>query len=202
MPYLRKGATFTYLRQGAASRRGMGQAYAGPPPGTPSVSSGACQDYVAGLTPDPGIPFCAANWAPTPVSPTAPGYEANSPGAFGPNYAAEQAAAIVASNAVSQAATPLPAPKATAATTSNPPAQSNAPNSSKAPPPASGSSSSTTQSNAPNSTAVVPVTSTPAAASCFALFGNEPCIGPIGLYTLLAGGGAVLLVMMLMGGHR
>lgn len=172
-------------------RKGMGQT-------TPAYSgSGPCQFPLAGIAPQPGIPICPSTGFVPNASQTAtsgsPGYEANSPGAFGPTYAANQAAALVAS-ALAQTSPATPSPAT--------PSQSNAPAASVVTPAATNSTGTIpVQSNAPSSTTVTPVVATPAS-SCFALFGNEPCIGPIGLYTLLAAGGGAVLLMMMLGGHR
>lgn len=47
------------------------------------------------------------------------------------------------------------------------------------------------------------VLNVPAGSSCFALFGaNDTCVGPVGILTAAAGGLALVLGMMLFGGHR
>lgn len=171
-------------------RKGMGQT-------TPAYSgSGPCQFPLAGIAPQPGIPICPASTGFVPnasqiAKPGSPGYEANSPGAFGVNTVTPVSGPTIAS-LVSSASVGSPAA----------PSQSNAPAASVVTPAATNSTGTTpVQSNAPASTTVTPVVATPAS-SCFALFGNEPCIGPIGLYTLLAAGGGALLLMMMLGGHH
>jgi hypothetical protein len=77
--------------------------------------------------------------------------------------------------------------------------QSNAPNTAVV-----GSPGSPAQSNGANTSYATPAASTAAstAAGCFSLFGGEPCMGPVGLYTLLAGAAAAIAAMSLFGGHR
>lgn len=75
-------------------------------------------------------------------------------------------------------------------------AQSNAPSSTVV-----GSQGFPAQSNAPGTTTAIPLAAT-VANGCFALFGPEPCLGPIGLYTLLAGAGGIFALMSLLGRHR
>lgn len=76
------------------------------------------------------------------------------------------------------------------------PAQSNATNSTPVGP------SGPAQSNAVPSGSTTITPSTTGSSSCFALFGSEPCLGPIGMYTLLAGAAALFGGMALFGRHR
>lgn len=160
------------VRARSPFRRGVGD--------TP-YTSGPCQYQVPGITPDPGIPFCGpggyqmtpAEIASVLASQKAGGYTDVSTGAF-------------------SSAPQLIAPSQPASQT---PAQSNAPGSNVV-----GSPGIPAQSNAPNTSYATPAAAVPG--GCFALFGSEPCAGPVGLYTLLAGGAALFAALSLFGGHR
>jgi hypothetical protein len=178
----------------------------------------ACQYQVAGITPDPGIPFCGpGGYTMTPAQIAAVqlaqeqgGYSDTSEA--GGNFAGafSSPAAAAASGATyggSSKAVVLPAPKPSAA-----PAQSNAPT---AKPVVTPVTSTAVQSNAPAPTTVTPTPSGPVLSSggqfispavalgsgCFSLFPGESCIGPIGSTTLLVGAG-LLGVLFLLGGHK
>ena len=169
------------LRKATPFRRGMGQA---------AYTSGPCQYQVAGITPDPGIPFCGpggyqmtpAQIASVQASQKAGGYTDVSTGAFSPGgnpNCPMAGGGGVALQPVSQFVA----------------VQSNAPATSVV-----GSPGTPAQSNAANTSYATPVTSTPV--GCFSLFAGEPCAGPVGLYTLLAGAAAAIAAMSLFGGHR
>jgi len=190
--------------------RGMGQ----------TVSSGPCQYQVAGITPDPGIPFCSSSgYQMTPAqiasvraSQAAGGYtDYSEPGAFVGAFspAGLNNPNVPAANETTVTLTPYkpPAPVVVAPA----PAQSNAPN-----PIPTAVPSAPVQSNAPNpvvSTSPLQswanmfgAPSTPAvtagAPGCFSLFQGEACIGPIGSTTLLALGGGLFGLFLLFGSHR
>lgn len=192
MPFVRRGSTFR--------RRGMGAAG--------QTDPCACQYKLPGVTLIAGLPLC------DPTTGTAPGCsaaEGNAPFCGGipygqPGYAdcisAAEATTTVGAIGPSQIVSPasynailasLPPPPAAPSA----PAQSNAPS----PAPVSSSSSAPAQSNAPApSYASTPVLAM--APGCFGFFSGEPCLGPVGLYSLLAAGGVVFGAMALMGGHR
>lgn len=198
MPFVLKGSGF---------RRGMGQA-----------DPCACQYQLPGVTLIPNLPLC--NPA-TGTAPSCTAAEGNAPFCAGipygqPGYAqciANAAAtttvgAIGTPTPVSQSSyqailsslTPAqkaPAPSNTVSTPATPvstPVQSNAPNQTTL------GSSTPVQSNAPSTSYVTPVTAA-SMTGCFALFGSEPCIGPVGLYTLLAGLAATFGIVAL-AGHK
>jgi hypothetical protein len=175
----------------------------------------ACQDQVPGIPLIPNLAICDPATGNAPGCSTAeqntpycagipygqPGYaqciaaasQTTTVGAIGPQVPVNPAPyqAIIAS-------LPAPPPAAPAPPAPSAPAQSNAPN-----PAPVGNSNPTqvpVQSNAPAPTYAAPTYSTPA--GCFTLFGNEPCLGPVGLYTLLAGAGVLFGAMALFGGHR
>lgn len=178
------------------------------PAGQPYQSgSASCQYKLPGLTPIPGIPICGPG-----------GYQAGQEACGGlppsdPNYAAciqaqinlaqinnEATPAYIASL---QQMIPVVAPTAAAPSPtlapSSPVGQSNAPASTIV-----GSQGSPAQSNGPGTTTAIPLNSlAPTSGGCFALFGSsEPCLGPVGLYTLLAGAAAAALAFTMFGGHR
>jgi hypothetical protein len=194
MPYLPKSAPYR--------RRGMGQSTGTDVPQNAAECAAAGGTWSNGTTP---ITFNGQQiQLPVGCQATSltPGYMASSSGAYGQPGTGDAAAPVLTLAQANAMTTPAQAPGLTAqAKQASTPAtvQSNAPNSSIAPAPVS---STPAQSNAPASVAVTPAASTTAAASCFALFGTEPCIGPIGLYTLLAAGGGALVLMMLLGGHK
>ena len=189
MPFVRRGATY---------RRGMG-----------ATNPCACQDQVAGVPLIAGLPVCVNGVAPGCSQqqqdvPFCSGIPYGQPGYSQCLSQSEQT--YETSNPVAAAAlrtlipTVAPTPAAPSNTAPPPvatpsaPAQSNAPNSTTVGP------SAPAQSNAPNVSYATPVAAS--ASGCFALFGEEPCIGPIGLYTLLAGAAAGLGLMFAFGGHR
>lgn len=229
MPIVRKGSTYRFRRgmgqaaaqqawnksvQTAAGCAANGGTWEGNmcefwPSSSPTgfqSNSASCQYQLQGVPLLPGIPVCP------PSGPTVTGVACGGMPPGAPGYAAcvqaqgqtESEIADFNSPGGGVPTTVAPAPTLTApgainfATTTPPsaPAQSNAPNSTYI-----GTPGVPAQSNAPATSYAVPA-SAPAAAGCFALFGSEPCVGPIGLYTLLAGAAAAIAAMALFGGHR
>ena len=193
-----------FVRRGSGYRRGMGAAQANPC---------ACQYPLPGVTPIPGIPNCDPNSGLAPgcsaaqqAVPFCSGIPYGQPGYTQCLSATQQT--YKSSNPVAGAAlatfiptvAPTPAAPSNTAVIPGPsaPAQSNAPN--PTPVGSSSPSQTTAQSNAPNTTYATPVAAT--SAGCFTLFGNEPCLGPVGLYTLLAGAGGLFLAFSFFGKHR
>lgn len=144
--------------------------------GIGQYTSGACQYQVPGIAPDPGIPFCG------------PGGYQMTPAQIASVLASQKAGGYsdVSSGAFSSSAPQQLLPASVA--------QSNAPNTAVV-----GSSGTPAQSNAANTSYAIPATG--AAAKCFALFSGEPCAGPVGLYTLLAGAAAAFAALKLLGGR-
>lgn len=189
-----------FVRRGSGYRRGMGAAQANPC---------ACQYPLPGVTPIPGIPNCDPNSGLAPgcsaaqqATPFCSGIPFGQPGYSECLSSTQQAYQTSNPVAAASLATFLPTVKPTPVAASNTapstPAQSNAPN--PTPVGSSSPSQTTAQSNAPNTTYATPVAAT--SAGCFTLFGNEPCLGPVGLYTLLAGAGGLFLAFSFFGGHR
>lgn len=136
-----------------------------------------CQYQVPGITPDPGIPICSASQLSAAQAQLAQ-QESEEP----PSYVSTpQSLAVLFGGG-----TPLQA--AQAAIAAGAPVTPGGPG--YVPPTASASSGpSTSSSSAPVSTpSSLSSPSVALASSCFQLFGStEPCWGPIGEYTVLAG---------------
>jgi len=153
--------------------RALGQASV-----NPSVY-GDCQYQLPGVTPQPGIPICSASYEASQEAELAAQEAAEVPGEVAPankiaqynaNYATTvgQGIPIVATPASSAPASAV-TPPASGSSSTNPPASSVTPAASASLPPI-----------------VAPAAT--AASGCLQLFGaSEPCWGPIGEYTVLAG---------------
>jgi hypothetical protein len=189
-------------RSGYRFRRGMSAA--------PQANPCACQYLLPGVPPIPGLPTCDPT---TGTAPSCSAAQGNAPFCAGIPYGQPGYAQCIqeaqASTTVGALGTPtpvnpasyqailasLPPPKTPSAATSTPSSsqnvgQSNAPNAATA-------GGGTAQSNAPNAVAATPVTVVP---GCFSLFGaSDPCLGPVGMWTLAAAAGAALLAFMMFG---
>ena len=152
---------------------------------------GQCQYQLPGATPNPGIPFCSPSYIQQQeeelaISETTP-YGGS---AFGPGYSFAQNAA--ANDAMNAAVNPGMQLTETGNLVPVTPSTSSAPTTTTVPasavtPPAVASPSSSSSSSAPPSSGAA------APQGCFQLFGaTEPCWGPIGQYTALAGIAVIL----------
>lgn len=190
---VRRGATYR--------RRGMGSAFnpcacQWPLPGVPAIPNTPMCDPATG-----GAPGCSAAQVAAPfcsgIPYGQPGYADCISRAAGTTTVGPFTTQTPVNQAPYQAilaSLPPPPPPPAPVAAPSPPVQSNAPNQTPV------GISAPVQSNAPTPTYATPVSSV--AQACFGFFSGEPCLGPIGMYTLLAGAAVAFGAMTLFGGHH